>query len=56
MGMRRANVSDVVREKPVGTSATGRILGLGASVEFSVEAGVGAVVMYLEISWDFLCH
>lgn len=56
--MRRAKVSDVVREKPEGTSAMGRILGSGAGVLImSVLGSVeGAVVMYLEISLDLLCH
>ena len=51
MGTESANESEVVSEKPVGTSAIGIILAAGAGV---VEGG--EVVMYFIISRDLLCQ
>jgi len=57
--MRKANVSEVVRENPLGTRAIGRTFGFGEEAPSSVGGGaadVGAVVMYFVISKDFWCH
>ena len=51
MGIRSAKVSDVLREKPAGRRATGRILVLGSGGALGASGGVGGVVvMYLVIS------